>query len=139
MDDLGLGAGLAALAFWGFVAVAVVTTVWNGIRKRETQHETLRRAIESGQQIDDALLAKLALVGNDEDRRPDREFGITAMWVLPVAAGVAVLALILGIAVPDAMLPLLGASGLLACLGIGYLIAAKVVARWYAGDGDSRA
>ncbi len=28
MEDLGLGAGLAALAFWGFVAVADLSESW---------------------------------------------------------------------------------------------------------------
>lgn len=137
MENLGLGAGLAALAFWGFVAVAVLASVWNGIRKREAQHETVRRLIESGQPIDQELLEKLSLANGDEDRRPDREFHITALWVLPVAPGLAIMALILGMAVPDALFPLLGAAGLLACLGVGWLVAAKIAGRWYAVDGDS--
>ena len=139
MENLGLGAGLAALGFWGFVAVAVLAGVWNGIRKREAQHETVRRLIESGQPIDQELLEKLSLVSGDENRRPDREFYITGLWVLPVAAGMAIFAPILGRAEPDALFPLLGVSGLLACLGIGWLVAAKIVARWYAVDGDSEA
>ncbi|MCZ6889644.1 MAG: DUF6249 domain-containing protein [Gammaproteobacteria bacterium] len=139
MEHIGLGAGLAALAFWGFVAVAVLAGVWNGIRKRDAQHETVRRLIESGQTIDQELLEKLALVSGDENRRPDREFHITGLWVLPVAVGMAIFALILGQAEPDALFPLLGVSALLACLGIGWLVAAKIVARWYAANGDSQA
>lgn len=134
MDDIGLGAGLAALAFWGFVAAAVVATTWNSIRRREAQQETLRRVIESGQPIDGELLKALALAGSDADRRPDREFQVTGLWLLPVAAGLLLMALILGIAVPDARYPLLGAAALVLCLGVGYLIAARVVARWYEGD-----
>jgi len=53
MEDLGIGAGLAALGFWGFVAVAVVAGIWDNIRKRDAQHETVRRLIESGQSADD--------------------------------------------------------------------------------------
>ena len=49
---IGIGIGLAALAFWGFIAVVVAVTVWDGIRKREAQHETLRRLIKSGQPLD---------------------------------------------------------------------------------------
>ena len=139
MEHIGLGAGLAALAFWGFVAVAVLAGVWNGIRKRDAQHETVRRLIESGQTIDQELLEKLALVSGDESRRPDREFHITGLWVLPVAVGMAIFALILGQAEPDALFPLLGVSALLACLGIGWMVAGKIVARWYAVNGDSQA
>jgi hypothetical protein len=46
-------------------------------------------------------------------------------------------ALILGDAEPDARAPLLGASALIACLGVGWLVAGKIAARWYAVEGDS--
>lgn len=134
MADAGIGLGLAALAFWGFVATAVIAAVWNGIRKRESQHETVRRMIESGQPIDDVLMEKLSLVSNDSNRRPDREFYITGLWLLPVSVGMAIFGIILGGQEPDAQLPLLGVSALLACLGIGWLLAAKITARWYASD-----
>ena len=137
MGDLGLGAGLAALAFWGFVAAVVVASVWNGIRKREAQHETVRRVIESGQSIDQELMDKLLLLSDDGNKRPDRDFYLTGLWLLPVAPGLAILAFFLGSTDPDALAPLLGASALVACLGIGYLVASKIVGRWYAEDSDS--
>jgi hypothetical protein len=33
MDHIGLGAGLAALAFWGFIAAVSVAGIWDGVRK----------------------------------------------------------------------------------------------------------
>ena len=39
-----IGVGLGALGFWGFIAAVVVASYWDGIRKRESQHETIRRA-----------------------------------------------------------------------------------------------
>jgi hypothetical protein len=134
--DIGLGAGLAALAFWGFVAVVVVAGYWNGIRKRDAQHETVRRLMESGQPIDEALMEKLSLVGDDGDRRADREFQITGLWMAPVAVGMALFGLILGAAHPEAQAPLLGVSALTGCFAIGWLIAAKIAGRWYA-DSES--
>jgi drug/metabolite transporter (DMT)-like permease len=116
MQSIGIGAGLAAMAFWGFIATAVVAGVWDGIRKREARHETIRRLVESGQPIDKEMMEKLLL------------------WILPVAVGVAVLGEILGYQVPQARLPILGAAALLACLGIGYFLASKVVKRWYHED-----
>ena len=44
----GFGAGLAALAFWGFIAAIVVAGIWDGAKKREAQHETLRRMLIAG-------------------------------------------------------------------------------------------
>ena len=131
MLEVGLGAGLAALAFWGFVAAVVVAWMWDGIRKRDAQHETVRRIIESGQPVDEALMKQLSLVSDSENTRHDRDFIITAMWVLPVAPGLAVMAFILSSMTPDVLAPLLGAAALVACLGIGFLVAGKISARWY--------
>ena len=137
MADLGLGVGLAALAFWGFVAATVFAGVWNGIRKRDAQHETVRRLVESGQPIDQELMEKLSLVGDGGNTRHDQDLYVTALWLLPVSVGLALFALILGSQVPDARAPMLGASALTACLGVGWLVAAKVAARWYVVDADS--
>ena len=42
MQGFRSGAGLAALAFWGFIATVVVAGTWNDILMREAQHETVR-------------------------------------------------------------------------------------------------
>lgn len=137
MDHIGLGAGLAALAFWGFVAAVSVAGIWDGVRKREAQHETLRRLAESGQPIDKEVMDKLLLLNSGKAKRYDIDFKVTALWILPVAAGLAIMALILGIGVPQAKMPVLGAAALLACLGIGFLVASKIAARWNREDDDS--
>ena len=49
MEGISVSEGLAALGFWTFIAAIIVAGIWDGIRKREAQHETLRRMIESGQ------------------------------------------------------------------------------------------
>ena len=137
MENLGLGAGLAALAFWGFVAVVVTVVYWDNIRKREAQHETVRRLIESGQPIDQDLMEKLSLVADSGEKRHDRDLYITGLWILPIAPGMAVFGFILDSQVPEALAPLLGVAGLLLCMGIGFLVAAKVAERWYTTNGDS--
>ena len=134
MEGIGIGAGMAAMAFWGFIATAVVAGIWDGIRKREARHETLRRLVESGQPIDKDVMEKLLLMSKGGSSRLDRDFEVTAFWILPVAVGVAALGEILGYQVPQARLPILGASALLACLGIGYFVASKIVKRWYRSD-----
>jgi|TARA_Y100000310_G_scaffold214131_1_gene215102 hypothetical protein len=137
MENIGLGAGLAALAFWGFVAAVAVASYWDTIRKREAQHETVRRLVESGQPIDQELMDKLLLLSDGGSQRHDRDFQLTGMWLLPVAVGMAVFALILGSQHTQALGALLGVAGLLACMGIGCLLAARVARRWYPVDGDS--
>lgn len=137
MENIGIGAGLAALAFWGFVAVVVVAGIWDGIRKRDIQHETIRRLIESGQPVDQDLMEKLSLVRLGTDTRYDRDLRLTGLWIMPVAVGMAVFALILGFQYPEALGPLLGVSGLLAVMGTGFLISARIARRWYPADRDS--
>ncbi|MEE4216146.1 MAG: hypothetical protein V2I48_00890 [Xanthomonadales bacterium] len=134
MQSFSLGAGLAALAFWGFIASVVVAGIWYDIRKKEAQQETIRRLFESGQRIDDAKMDKLLSIGADKTDRLDRAFSITGMILLPAAIGLAVLGKVLGMQVPEAYLPLMGVAGLVACLGIGFFIAAAVAKRWYAED-----
>ena len=135
MDEMGLGAGLASMAFWGFIAVAVVATTWESIRKREVQHETVRRWLESGQPMDGELLDKLLRMGGGSGR-PDRDLKITALWILPVSVGLAAFAPILGMLAPKAQFPLFGAAALCACLGVGWWIAGHIASRWAAEDGD---
>lgn len=138
MQDFSLGAGLAALAFWGFIAAIVVAGIWYDIRKREAQHETIRRLVESGQPLDETLVDKLLSLSGNRAARPDRDFRITGYIVLPAAAGIAILALALGMQFPEWRLPLLGVSGLVACVGLGFLGAARLAARWRDGNDPAR-
>lgn len=123
-----IGAGIAALAFWGFIAAVVVAGVWDGAKKREAQHETLRRMIESGKPLDETLVRKL-MIG--EPKRPDRDLGIGAIIVLAAAVGLAVLAVFLD---RDA---LFGVAGLVGCIAAG-LGAASAYARRTRDDDGAR-
>ena len=134
MENLGLGAGMAAMAFWGFVAVACVAGIWNGIRKREAKHETLRRMIESGQTIDQELLEKLSLLSDGRKKRVDRDFKVAGLWILPAAVGVAIFGIVLSIEDPSKLIPLLGVSALIGVVGAGCLVAAKITASWHSED-----
>lgn len=136
MQQFGIGAGMAALAFWGFISVAVVAGIWDGIRKREARHETLRRLVESGQPIDKAMMDKLLMLNQGGSSHRDKDFFVTAMWILPVAVGLVALAEVLGYQVPQARLPILGAAALLGCLGLGFLAASRIVARMYKADDE---
>lgn len=132
------GEGLAALAFWGFLAAVIVagtvTSVWDGIRKREAQHETVRRLIESGQAIDQLAVDKLLSLSEASNKRHDQDFKLAGLWLLPVAPGLAILALFLP---AEAQTPLLGVSAMLLCMALGFLLAGKIAGRWYQKEDDS--
>ena len=137
MQGFSMGAGLASLAFWGFIASVVVAGIWFDIRKREAQHETVRRLVESGQPIDEQLMDKLLSLGSGKSDRLDRNFKITGLIMLPTAVGLAVFGLVMGSQYPETQLPLLGVSALVACIGLGFMVAAKVARRWYVSDSES--
>jgi len=136
MQSFTLGAGLASLAFWGFIASVVVAGIWYDIRKREAQHETVRRLVESGKPIDAALMDRLLSTGSSERDRLDRGFKVTGLIMIPSAIGIAVFGKILGTQYQEAQLPLLAAAALVACIGVGFLFAAAIAKRWYTSDSD---
>lgn len=137
MQSFSLGAGLAALAFWGFIASVVVAGIWFDIRKREAQHETVRRIIESGKPIDEELMDKLLSLGSDKGERLDRAFKIGGLVTFAVAVGLAVFGLIMGTQYPQTQLPLLGVAALVGCISLGLLLTANIASRWYTTDQES--
>jgi len=130
MDNLGSGAGLGALGFWLFLASIIAVGVWYDIRRREAQHETLRRIIESGQPIDETLVDKILSLasGNKELARDLRVAGLITAFIAP---GLAILGLVLSIAVkPMLLMILLGVAALVGFIAAGLLIASRVAQRW---------
>lgn len=134
MQGFSLGAGLASLAFWGFIAAVVVAGIWYDIRKKEAQQETIRRIVESGQPLDDKVMDRLLALDDAKSDRPDRSYKLAGWIILPIAVGLAIFGMVLGMAYPEAQLPLLGVSALVACIGLGFLGAAKMASRWYEDD-----
>ncbi|MBT8072733.1 MAG: hypothetical protein KJO58_03380, partial [Gammaproteobacteria bacterium] len=90
-----------------------------------------------GNPIDDALMDKLLSLGSGKSERLDRNFKITGFIMVPVSLGLALFGLILGTRYPDAELPLLGAAALVGCIGVGFLVLAQIVKRWYQTDNET--
>ncbi len=131
MQEFSVGAGLASLAFWGFIATVVVAGIWSEIRKRESQQESIRRMVESSGSIDQELLDKLLSMNDENKEDHEKNFKVTALWIFPVSLGLAVFGLVLGIETPKARMPLLAVSSLTACLSIGFWIASLVITKLY--------
>jgi hypothetical protein len=117
--------GLAALGFWLFVGAAVVSGVWEDIRKREAEHETLRRLVESGRPIDRATMDKLLGTG----RQTDRELRVAALILRYISPGLLVMGIMLSFIAREALFPLLGAAAITGLLSIGLMTAANYVQR----------
>lgn len=126
----GLGAGLAAFAFWGFIAAVVVGGIWYAVREKEAQHETLRRMIDSGKDLDEETISRVF----KENSRPDRDLKIGGIIAASAAPGLAVLGWFLRNVSDAAFHALSGVAGLVAFVAIGLLIAARIAEKSYADD-----
>ena len=120
----GFGFGLAALAFWGFIATTVVAGIWYAIREKETQHETLRRIIESGKDVNVEVIDRVMSDGG----KSETDLKVGGYITLFVAPGLALLGYVLQVATGEGKVftILLGVAGLVAFVAVGLLVAAKV-------------
>ncbi len=126
-------AGLGALGFWLFLAAVVVAGIWFDARKRESQQETLRRVVESGQQVDMAVIDRmLATSGGSE--RPDRDLKVAGIIMMFVAPGLSVLGWFLGRFNDKIFEVMLGVGSLVLLVGIGLYVAGMMSKRWQRQD-----
>ena len=127
----GLGAGLAAFAFWGFIAAVVVGGIWYAVREKEAQHETLRHLIDSGKDLDEETIGRVF----KDNSRPERDLKIGGIIAAAAAPGLAVLGWFLRNVSEEAFSALSGVAGLVAFVAVGLLIAARVAENSSANDG----
>jgi hypothetical protein len=125
--------GFATLGFWMFVAFLVVCNVWSNIRRRESQQETLRRIVESGQTIDAALIDKM--VGSVKRKsQAGRELKVAGIITLSVSPGLFLLGYFVSDGDPERLRAFIGISLLVGIVGIGIYIAGIMSARWHKQD-----
>ena len=117
-----------AMGFWFFLAAVVVAGMWFDAKKRESVQETLRRVVESGQNIDPAVVDKLIGAADSSDST-DRELVVGGLIVLFTAPGLTILGWFLSKFNEKIFDVMLGVSLLVACIGVGLLVAAKYSAR----------
>ncbi|MEM1142150.1 MAG: hypothetical protein AAGI88_06145 [Pseudomonadota bacterium] len=121
MGDLGM------FGFWMFIAAAVLGGIWSDVKSKESKQETLRRLVESGQEINAQTLD--ALLNGADSRDNEREYRIGSYVLGGVALGLFVFSLFLGIVSSDARWVLMGVSFLVACIAGGLRVASHYVAR----------
>ena len=117
-------------SFWLFIAAVVIAGIWDGARKRESNHETIRRLVESGTQLDEKLINQITGVNENLDR--DLRFAGTLMlWISP---GLAVLGIFLSMINTKALMPLLGVASLVGFIGFGLIYCSKMINKWREQD-----
>ena len=126
-------AGLAALGFWIFLAATVVANVLAVSRKRESQQETLRRIVESGQQLDVAVIDRM-LGASGGNERPDRDLKVAGIITMFVSPGLAILGWFLGRFNDKIFELMIGVALLVLIVGIGIYVAGMMTKRWQQQD-----
>ena len=126
-------AGLAALGFWLFLAAIVVANVVAASRRRESQQETLRRVVESGQHLDVAVIDRMLGV-SEANKRADRELKVAGIIVMFVAPGLLVLGWFLGRFNDKIFDTMLGVGFLVLIVGVGLYVAGMMSKRWQRQD-----
>ena len=121
-----VAASIGAFGFWLFVAVVVGGGMWYDARKKESEQETLRRLVESGQRIDPALVDKMLRTTGNEHK--DRDLKIGGIITLFAGLGLVVLGWFLGKLDSQIFGVMLGVSGMVAMVGIGLLLAGAYIA-----------
>jgi hypothetical protein len=128
-----VAAGLGALGFWIFLAAIVVAGIWFDSKKRESQQETLRRVVESGQHLDVAVIDKM-VNANDSSERPDRDLKVAGIILFAIAPGMTILGWFLSQLNEKLFGVMLGVGALVFCVGIGLFVAGEVSRRWHQED-----
>ena len=119
---------IGAFGFWLFLAVVVGGAMWFDARKKESEQETLRRLVESGQTIDPAVVDKM-LHKTSGDERKDRDLTVAGIITLSVGIGLAVMGWFIGQFDPQAFKALLGVGTMVGIIGLGLLLAGVYFAR----------
>jgi len=124
-----LGVFDVAVAFWVFVAIAAVAGIAGDVIKRRHALEPLRLAIERGQQLDPRVVEKLLARTEAAERIDPTHLQIGGIITVASGVGVMLLSWFVAQAMPKAFYPIMGAGIVAICVGIGLVIAARVLDR----------
>ena len=124
---MSFAAGLGAFGFWIFIGAVVVAGIWYDAKRKESQQQTLRRIVESGRDFDQAIIDRV--IGVSEAEKQAQDLKVAAYIVLPLAPGMLIMGLFIGMFASEARLALTGVSFLMLCIGGGLWLAARYVER----------
>ena len=117
-----------AIAFWLFLGVCAVAGIVADYKKRQAALEPLRAAIEKGQQLDPAVVERLMAPTEERGINP-MSLMIGGIICISAGVGVALLAFFLSHVAPVAFYPVFGGGVVILCVGVGLVVAARVVER----------
>ena len=127
-------AGLAAFGFWMFLAAIIVASIWSDSRKREAQQETLRRIVESGQQLDPELVDRLLASKDGDGDKPDRDLKVAGVITMSVGPGLVAFGAFLAPYNDKILGVMIGVGALVLIIGMGLYLAGILSKRWQQED-----
>jgi len=117
-----MGGELVGVVFWVAIFGIVAVEVWGRRSAERERQQTLRSAIERGQQLDPAMLEKI-LAGQTRSRGSPYGLLIAGVIVLFAGAGLALLGVVVGADDADAFKGMVGSAGLIGMVGLGLCVA----------------
>lgn len=122
-----LGAYPAIVAVFLFLSVATVAGIVGEYKRRQLLIEPLRAAIERGQPLDPQIIERLMAPEPRGEPLNPLYFRVAGIITIATGVGVAGLSYFVAQVVPLALYPLLGVGLAAVCVGIGLLVAARVM------------
>jgi len=117
-----MGGELVGVVFWVAIFGIVAVEVWGRRSAERERQQTLRSAIERGQQLDPAMLEKI-LAGQTRSRGSPYGLLIAGVIVRFAGAGLALLGVVVGADDADAFKGMVGSAGLIGMVGLGLCVA----------------
>jgi len=125
----GPGIAVVAVFFWIFVGAVSIAGMIQDYRKRQLALEPLRIAIERGQQLSPEIIARLLGQEERHEEMDPRLLQVGGIITCTSGLGVALLSIFVALVFPPYHWLVLGAGIVAVCVGIGLLIAARVLRR----------
>ena len=122
---------LGAFGFWMFLAIVVAAGIWGSNKKRESEHETLRRILESDKKLDEGVVEKVLQAGTGNEEL-ERDLRVGGLITLGVAPGLFLFGWILSLTLEPKLFQIMaGVSVLVLFVSLGLLGAAHMVGKRY--------
>ena len=126
MQEFTIGAGLAAMAFWFFIAAIIIGGIWYDIRKKAEQQKTIRTIVERGQHLDEKVIESIMASEKDDPAKTASDLRLASLITGSAGAGLAVFGIFLGFVDEKAVMALVGIGALVGCIAGGLWIASEM-------------
>lgn len=116
---------LVGVVFWVAIAAIVFINVWGKRSAERERQQTLRLAIERGQQVDPAMIEKI-MAGQERPKSSQHGLLIGGVVVSFAGVGMMLMGLILGQGDIEALRGLIGSGVLVGMVGVGLFVAHRL-------------